>query len=241
MTKYVIGILVASCLSIFVYVAVSVSSLSKMQDWLQEQQDSEWNGYKSTKDSFSTLLQAVDSEKTTEKVVSDSDLYAGENEISNEMVAAAVQWAVDRVGLGYSQGAPHNATICPYCQSNSENVNASRMGPTHYDCSSFVFTAYKDAGYQWGCGSTSGVEGEWLESSGCGVEFEDMQPGDLIFYNSNRSDRYKGIGHVSMYIGNNQIVHAKGTAYGVVLDVSTYNQSNIVVIARPTMIASSEE
>ena len=52
------------------------------------------------------------------------------------------------------------------------------------------------------------------------VEFDDKQPGDLIFYGygSSYSD------HTAIYIGNNKIVHAKNSAEGIVIsDVDYWN------------------
>ncbi|NLK76845.1 MAG: hydrolase [Clostridiales bacterium] len=50
-------------------------------------------------------------------------------------------------------------------------------------------------------------------SVGQEVSYENAQPGDLICY----------AGHVAIYMGNGQIVHAKGTAYGIVgYDNATY-------------------
>ena len=45
--------------------------------------------------------------------------------------------------------------------------------------------------------------------SGTPVARADLKPGDLVFW-------YSPVGHVSMHIGNGQMVHARGTAYGVV-------------------------
>lgn len=45
--------------------------------------------------------------------------------------------------------------------------------------------------------------------SGTPVARADLKPGDLVFW-------YSPVGHVSMHIGNGQMVHARGTAYEVV-------------------------
>ena len=53
------------------------------------------------------------------------------------------------------------------------------------------------------------------------VSYANAQAGDLICYN----------GHVAIYMGNGQIVHAKGTAYGIVAyDNATYRP--IVTVRR---------
>lgn len=53
------------------------------------------------------------------------------------------------------------------------------------------------------------------------VSYSNAQPGDLICYE----------GHVAIYMGNGKIVHAKGTAYGIVAgDTATYRK--IVTVRR---------
>ena len=56
------------------------------------------------------------------------------------------------------------------------------------------------------------------------VSQADIQPGDLIFY-------YEPIGHVGMYVGNGQLIHAPRT--GDVVKISTVNWGKVVGISRP--------
>jgi cell wall-associated NlpC family hydrolase len=44
-----------------------------------------------------------------------------------------------------------------------------------------------------------------------------LQPGDLLFY-----DNGSGIGHVSMYIGNGQVVHASNEQTGIIVSSVDY-------------------
>jgi cell wall-associated NlpC family hydrolase len=53
---------------------------------------------------------------------------------------------------------------------------------------------------------------------------DQIQPGDLVFY-------YNPIGHVAIYIGNGQIVHA--TRPGDVVKVAAVNWGKVVGIGRP--------
>ena len=59
--------------------------------------------------------------------------------------------------------------------------------------------------------------------SGQEVNREDLEPGDLIFFN-NGSDG--GIGHVAIYIGVGQIVHAENSRTGVRIDTINSGYSN---------------
>lgn len=84
---------------------------------------------------------------------------------------------------------------------------------TGADCSGFVGYVYKQFGYDLPRCSYE------MCKVGKSVDFDDLQPGDLIFY-------YRGsrIGHVTMYIGGGKCVQAKGKAYGIV--VTDWDYSN---------------
>lgn len=53
--------------------------------------------------------------------------------------------------------------------------------------------------------------------SGTPVDLSSIQPGDLLFY-----DNGGGIGHVSMYIGNGQVVHASNSKTGIIVSSVDY-------------------
>jgi cell wall-associated NlpC family hydrolase len=53
---------------------------------------------------------------------------------------------------------------------------------------------------------------------------DQIQPGDLVFY-------YSPIGHVGMYIGSGQLIHA--TRPGDVVKVASVNWDKVVGIGRP--------
>lgn len=76
-------------------------------------------------------------------------------------------------------------------------------GPNAFDCSGFTLSAYKAAGLSLPHYSRSQA------ALGKAVAKSDLQPGDLIFW-------YSPISHVSLYIGNGQMVHARNTRVGVV-------------------------
>lgn len=64
------------------------------------------------------------------------------------------------------------------------------------DCSGFVYRVYADFGYS--LPRTSYQQ----ETAGVGVSYDSAQPGDIVCYT----------GHVGIYIGNGQIVHASNSA-----------------------------
>lgn len=76
------------------------------------------------------------------------------------------------------------------------------------DCSGFVWRVYKDFGYSVPRTSYS------LRSVGTGVSYSEAQPGDIVCY----------AGHVGIYIGNGQIVHASTQKTGIKITNATYKE-----------------
>lgn len=76
------------------------------------------------------------------------------------------------------------------------------------DCSGFVWRIYKDFGYSVPRTSYS------LRNVGREVSYSEAQPGDIICY----------AGHVAIYIGNGQIVHASTQRTGIKITHATYKE-----------------
>ena len=88
-------------------------------------------------------------------------------------------------------------------------VVAGKKPSTGFDCSGFTKYVYAEYGYS--LGSTSASQ----QNSGTEVDREEMIPGDLIvFYNEEKTK----VGHVGIYIGNGEFVHAANPERGVVID-----------------------
>ena len=77
--------------------------------------------------------------------------------------------------------------------------------PSGFDCSGLVCYVFAQYGY--------GLPHYSAAQAGCGtpIGLGDVQPGDLVFYSNNGA----GIGHVGIYIGGGNIVHAVSEAVGV--------------------------
>lgn len=115
---------------------------------------------------------------------------------------AAVQWAI-----GIANDQSHG-----YSQ-------ASRWGNPDYDCSSFCISAYRtgaglpiDINRVNYTGNLNGLTAYGFKdvtkkvnlSTGSG-----LQKGDIVYYHKSGN-----IGHAVLFIGNGQIVHARGKSYG---------------------------
>ena len=98
---------------------------------------------------------------------------------------------------------------CPYVYGGS--------GDKSFDCSGFTMKIYEHFGYSLPHRSTE------QRYSGTAVSWANKQPGDLICY-----EMIKGVGHVGIYIGNNQVVHAGSTSTGVHVSAANYRAVNCV-------------
>ena len=85
------------------------------------------------------------------------------------------------------------------------------------DCSGFTMKVYQHFGYYLPHSSIS------QRSYGTAVSWSNKQVGDLICYNA-----IDGVGHVGIYIGNNQVVHAGSSATGVHVSTANYRSVNCV-------------
>lgn len=93
----------------------------------------------------------------------------------------------------------------PYVYGGSSLTNGT-------DCSGFTMSVYAKFGYSLPHQSAS--------QSGCGtrVSLDSLLPGDLLFYSNGGS----GIGHVALYIGNGQVVHASTPSTGIKISNANY-------------------
>ena len=121
--------------------------------------------------------------------------------------------------------------------SSSNNSNVSKMmklaenkvgnkyvwgatGPNNFDCSGFTSWLHKQSGIS--IPRTSSAQSK----SGKAVSKSNLQPGDLVFFNTNG----KGVSHVGMYIGGGKMIHAANSNKGVRYDDinSSYYSSRFV-------------
>jgi cell wall-associated NlpC family hydrolase len=82
-------------------------------------------------------------------------------------------------------------------------------GPSSFDCSGFTY---------WVVLNTLGIDigtGLWTQvSAGSSVSRDNLQPGDLVFFQNTYT---WGLSHVGIYIGNGQFIHAENESTGVVI------------------------
>lgn len=132
--------------------------------------------------------------------------------------------------------------------------------PQQFDCSVFV----NWLNHKWGIDCDLGklVDVEWPENEpapwhkyrgytgnqqqaarmlNAMIPYSERKPGDRLYYDHPTS----GLRHVVMYIGDNKVVHAAGTAYGVIvspvvpLGVSGHGGKKLVMVVSATKFAKA--
>lgn len=81
-------------------------------------------------------------------------------------------------------------------------------GPNTFDCSGFVQYVYKHFGYSLSRSSSTQA------NDGVAVSKSDLQPGDVLIFRDTSNSR---IGHVGLYIGDGQFIHASNSRTGVII------------------------
>jgi cell wall-associated NlpC family hydrolase len=146
--------------------------------------------------------------------MTEEEINAVLSKITDSRLKTVCSYALHRVGYPYSQEL--------------------RDSGNYYDCSSLAYYSWKDAGVDisHGGATTAAAEAQGLDEAGKTVSYDQMQPGDLIFYSFTSNGRYKNISHVAVYVGDGKVVEALNENSGVVYrDVASVGK--IVVIGRP--------
>ena len=146
--------------------------------------------------------------------MTEEEINAVLSKITDSRLKTVCSYALHRVGYPYSQEL--------------------RDSGNYYDCSSLAYYSWKDAGVDisHGGATTAAAAAQGLDEAGKTISYDQMQPGDLIFYSFTSNGRYKNISHVVVYVGDGKVVEALNENSGVVYrDVASVGK--IVVIGRP--------
>ena len=134
--------------------------------------------------------------------------------ISDANGKKVVEFALSKVGYPYSQELRHSGT--------------------HFDCSSLAYYAWKHAGVdiEYLGATTAAYEGQYCYDNNWLVHYDEMQPGDLIFFSYEQNGAFMNISHVAIYVGDGMLVEAANSRIGVVYR-QVHSQDSIVMIGRP--------
>ena len=122
----------------------------------------------------------------------------------NQKVQAVINLAKSKIGSPYKWGAE---------------------GPNSFDCSGLTYYVYKN-----GAGVNLPRTSSSQASAGYSVSRSNLKPGDLVFFNTNG----KGISHVGLYIGNNEMIHSpnEGQTVHIAKINNSYYSSRFVTARR---------
>ena len=110
----------------------------------------------------------------------------------------------------------------PYCWGG--------QGPSCFDCSGLVFTAYATGGIH-----IARTTYKWRQD-GPQIPLSQIQPGDLLF-SAGSDGTPSNPGHVVMYLGGGQVIQAPQTGEDVQID--PVDLATVVVATRPIGLAAS--
>jgi len=85
---------------------------------------------------------------------------------------------------------------------------------TGFDCSQFVKYVFEQA-----LNLSLPPSARSLSKMGKTIKFEDLRPGDLVFFNTRKSK----FSHVGIYVGNNEFIHAPRTGKNIRVESLTKN------------------
>jgi peptidoglycan DL-endopeptidase CwlO len=130
-------------------------------------------------------------------------------------VAAREQAAIPQIDLGFA-----SSSSAPSRYSSVVSIATRYLGvpyvwggasPSGFDCSGFVMYVFA----QVGVSLPHYTVAQWDYPNAVSVSRDQLQPGDLVFF--------YGLGHVGIYIGNGEFVHAPHT--GDVVRIDSLNES----------------
>lgn len=148
------------------------------------------------------------------ETISSEQYQAIVDAISDVNGRKVVEYALSKVGYPYSQDY--------------------RDSGEYFDCSSLAYYAWQNAGVSimYEDSNTAAAEGKYCYDHNYLVNYDEMQPGDLIFYSYSKNGRFFNITHVAIYVGDGKVVEAANERIGVVYR-PVQSQSSIVFIGRP--------
>lgn len=127
----------------------------------------------------------------------------GDGDIVSPLGQQAVEYAMQYLGTPYVWGG---------------------NGPKCFDCSGFSKYVYAHFGYVLNRTASAQL------SNGVSVSYNELQPGDLVFFDNGRVST--PVSHVGIYIGNGQFIHASNNNYCVEISSLSGHYLNTYVYAR---------
>lgn len=126
-----------------------------------------------------------------------ADLETARQALERAEAREREQTAVRSSGASTASGPPPESagSVVQFAYAQvGKPYGAGMTGPNSYDCSGLVVAAYSQSGADLPRSS----QAQWNQTDPIGRD--ELAPGDLVFSH--------GLGHVAIYVGGNQVVHA---------------------------------
>lgn len=177
-------------------------SIEEEQKQIEEQQAAE----RRAREAQEALAAAQAAQAAAAQAAKEAQVKEAQASVSESISSGTTNAALREAIVSYALQFVGN----PYVYGGNSLTNGT-------DCSGFVNLVYKEFGYSL----TRRASLQY--NDGRHISIDEIQPGDLIFYPEPYDPT--DIGHVAMYIGNGQVVHASTAATGI--KISRYNYRTI--------------
>lgn len=193
-----------------------VKLIEDLGDWKKVQYSEEKEGYVSAE--YVQILEEYTYAKTLEEEQAEIEARRAleqRQKVSENLVPESTE-NVQAPNTNYTTNSELRAAIVAYALQyvGDAYVSGGTSLATGTDCSGFTCFVYADFGYS----ISRTPEGQYT-GAGRGIDYSEIQPGDIICYSSNGG---KSCTHVAMYIGDGQVVHAANSRKGVITSTAEY-------------------
>ena len=100
----------------------------------------------------------------------------------------------------------------------------------YVDCSYLTMWAYAQVGIT--IPPVEGPQAQWIYDNGLEITYDQLQPGDLIFWSYKPWNSFRSITHTGIYAGDGMVIHASSGQKKVVL-VPLFDKDKIKMYGRP--------
>lgn len=183
-------------------------------DWIRIQYGADKEGYVASE--FVTIVEEFTYAKSIEEERAEQEALRmqREREKASESTMPENTTTIAPANTDYSTNEELRARIIEYSMQflGNKYVSGGNSLVTGTDCSGFTSLIYAEFGYSIGRTPSS-----QLSSAGRGIDYSEIQPGDIICYGKSKCT------HVALYIGNGQIIHSANSKKGVVIYQADYD------------------
>lgn len=183
-------------------------------DWIRIQYGANKEGYVASE--FVTIVEEFTYAKSIEEEWAEQEALRmqREREKTSESTMPENTTMIAPANTDYSTNEELRARIIEYSMQflGNKYVSGGNSLVTGTDCSGFTSLIYAEFGYSIGRTPSS-----QLSSAGRGIDYSEIQPGDIICYGKSKCT------HVALYIGNGQIIHSANSRKGVVIYQADYD------------------